>query len=245
MAKFIKLFGVTGLGILLLCSISCDQKQKPVKKEKQIMVVSKSIDLSKKTNAGNQNLKPAKPAIKKKPSMPGGPSSLPDKRKDSLSAKGVSSDLSGSVTEDKAKQELTMANVALTGSALDKKTYDKKGRVDPFIPLLSEKKEEVPAPKSEETNKPKRILTPLEKMDLNQIRLVAIIEMTGRSIAMVEEASGKGYEVKLGTYIGRNGGQVSEINENGIVVKDYVKDFKGIRRERLQEIKFHKTEGGE
>ena len=232
--------------MVLLCSISCDQKQKPVKKEKQIMVVSKSIDLSKKTNAGNQNLKPATPAVKKKPAMPlpGGPSSLPDKRKDSLS-KGISSDPSGSVTEDKAKQEMTMANVALTGSALDKKTYDRKGRVDPFIPLLSEKKEEVPEPKLDEDTKPKRILTPLEKMDLNQIRLVAIIEMTGRSIAMVEEASGKGYEVKLGTYIGRNGGQVSEINENGIVVKDYVKDFKGIRRERLQEIKFHKTEGGE
>ena len=80
-------------------------------------------------------------------------------------------------------------------------------------------------------------------MDLSQIKLVAVVRLKGRAIAMVEESSGKGYEVGIGTYMGRTGGEVSAINPDGIVVKDYVKDYKGKRQERFQEIKFHKESG--
>ncbi len=45
--------------------------------------------------------------------------------------------------------------------------------------------------------------------------------------------------------MGQDGGQVSAINAESIVVKEYFKDFKGKRRERFQEIKFHNNEGGE
>ncbi|WDP92120.1 MAG: pilus assembly protein PilP [Desulfobacter sp.] len=149
----------------------------------------------------------------------------------------------GAVTEPQMKTELAAVSSSMINSLVIKK-YDTKGRVDPFIPLLSEKKEEPAAGKSEE-KKPKRILTPLEKMELSQIKLVAVVEMKGRTVAMVEEASGKGYEVEIGTYMGRNEGRVSAITRDGISVKEYVKDFKGNRRERIQEIKFHKDEGGE
>lgn len=121
--------------------------------------------------------------------------------------------------------------------------YDFKGRIDPFLPLLTVNKEPETVT-AEEDARPKRVLTPLEKMDLSQVKLVAVIQLKGRSIAMVEEASGKGYEVKLGTYIGKNRGQVSAIHADSIVVKEIVKDFRGKRRERFQEIKFHKEEGG-
>lgn len=242
MAKFTKLFCVTGLGMLLLCLISCEQKQEPVKAQTQVMKVSKSIDLPKKvinkTDATpGQDKKKDQPLAAVSPSKPG--------KELALSSAAVPPAVpSGSVTEDKAKQEMTEAESSLTDSPLTQKSYDTKGRVDPFVPLLSEKKDEAPAPGPDE-KKPARILTPLEKMELSQIRLVAVIEMKGRSIAMVEEASGKGYEVKLGTYMGKNGGKVSAINKSGLVVKEYVIDFKGNRLERLQEIKFHKSEGGE
>jgi len=120
--------------------------------------------------------------------------------------------------------------------------YDAQGKIDPFRPLIQEKPEETlpivdPGPK--------RILTPLEKIELNQIRLVAIILMDKKQIAMVEEANGKGYEVGIGTYIGKNQGRVSEIKNSSIMIKELVKDYKGRLKEQVQEIKLHKNDNEE
>jgi type IV pilus assembly protein PilP len=115
--------------------------------------------------------------------------------------------------------------------------YDSQGKIDPFESLIQEKSVES-RPLIDE--RPKRILTPLEKIGLNQIRLVAVIIMKNRHIAMVEEASGKGYEVGIGTYIGKNQGKVSEIKDSSIMIKELVKDYKGRLKERVQEIKLHK-----
>lgn len=117
--------------------------------------------------------------------------------------------------------------------------YDAKGKIDPFKALI----QEAPEPqKSADQKKPDRILTPLEKIELSQIRLVAIITMKNRRIAMVEEASGKGYEVGVGTYIGRRQGRITQINDSSIVVKEPVRDYLGKISERVQEIKIHKND---
>jgi len=147
----------------------------------------------------------------------------------------------GAVTEEAAKREQI---VAVDGNANVREMsvgYDPKGRVDPFIPLLQEK--EVLTPDIDD--KPKRMLTPLEKLSLSQIKLVAVILMENRQLAMVEDATGKGYEVMIGTYMGKNSGQVSKINQSSLVVTEYVKDYKGIRQTQFQEIKLHKKESGE
>jgi len=120
-----------------------------------------------------------------------------------------------------------------------KEHYDSKGKIDPFKPLIQDKPEES-RPVVDEG--PKRILTPLEKIELSQIRLVAVIIMKNKRIAMVEEASGKGYEVGIGTYIGKNRGKVSEIKDSSIVIKELVKDYKGRPKEQVQEIKLHKID---
>jgi type IV pilus assembly protein PilP len=117
--------------------------------------------------------------------------------------------------------------------------YDSLGKIDPFESLIQEKVEES-QPLIDE--RPKRILTPLEKIELSQIRLVAVIIMKNRQIAMVEEANGKGYEVGIGTYIGKNRGKVSEIKDSSIVIKELIKDYKGKLKERFQEIKLHKID---
>jgi len=117
--------------------------------------------------------------------------------------------------------------------------YDSQGKIDPFESLIQEKPvESLPMV----DDRPKRILTPLEKVGLNQIRLVAVIMMKDRQIAMVEEASGKGYEVGIGTYIGKNKGKVSEIKDSSIVIKELVLDYKGRLKERVQEINLHKID---
>jgi type IV pilus assembly protein PilP len=92
---------------------------------------------------------------------------------------------------------------------------------------------------------PKRILTPLEKIDLAAINLVAIVETDENSIAMVEEASGKGYIVKLGTYtyIGRHHGRMSQIKSGSIMIGELIKNYKGKYVEQFQEIKLLKKDG--
>jgi len=126
--------------------------------------------------------------------------------------------------------------------AQKKEHYDSQGKIDPFKPLIQDKPEET-RPVVDEG--PKRILTPLEKIELSQIRLVAVIIMKNKRIAMVEEASGKGYEVGIGTYIGRNQGKVSEIKDSSIVIKELVRDYKGRLEEQIQEIKLHKIDNEE
>ncbi len=126
----------------------------------------------------------------------------------------------------------------------DSEVYVAKSMVDPFKPLIQEKKE-IPAPEIKKPEKPQRILTPLEKMELSQIKLSAVVIMGDRRIAMVEEATGKGYEVGIGTYMGKNQGQVVDITFDTVVVKEIVTDYKGNHTERLQEIKMQKNDSGE
>lgn len=122
--------------------------------------------------------------------------------------------------------------------------YEAKSQLDPFIPLIQEKP---PAAETEvrKPDKPRRMLTPLEKMTLSQLKLVAVVIGENKKIAMVEEATGKGYEVRIGTYMGKNQGQVVDIQPDHIVVKELVADFKGIVTERLQELKLQKPDNGE
>ena len=120
--------------------------------------------------------------------------------------------------------------------------YDSQGKIDPFESLIQEKPEEN---LSLVIERPKRILTPLEKIGIDQIRLVAVIIMENRRIAMVEEATGKGYEVGIGTYIGKNQGKVSEIKDSSIVIKELVKDYKGRLKEHVLEVKLNKIEDKE
>ncbi len=238
MAKFIRICCMAGLSAVLLCLTAC-KEEAPVDSQKPVAVVSKSIKKPKQVSK-----KTTKPKVAKKSEQ---------LEKDGATEK-LGKDTKPVLTGNQELIEKQVGGKDFGDSSTVKKSeitttmvkYDTKGRVDPFIPLLSEKKE--PAPPAVKADgkpiklKPKRILTPLEKMDISQIKLVAVIEMKGRSVAMVEESSGKGYEVVIGTYIGKNNGQVTAINSDGITVKEYVRDFKGILRERLQEIKFQKSE---
>lgn len=153
---------------------------------------------------------------------------------------------SGDVAQESLKNEPTIAIVPPGESVTTEgfARYDSTGKLNPFLPLIQEKEEKAVTGLVVD-EKPKRVLTPLEKMELSQIKLVAVILMENRQLAMVEEATGKGYEVNIGTYMGKNNGQVSKINQSSIVVKEYVKDYKGKLQARFQEIKLQKKEGGE
>jgi type IV pilus assembly protein PilP len=119
--------------------------------------------------------------------------------------------------------------------------YSAKGKIDPFLPLIRTEQKAVVGTDARE-KKPQRVLTPLEKLDLSQIRLVAVVLAESGNIAMVEEISGKGYVVRIGTYIGKNEGRVEKILTNRIVIKEVVKNFRGDAVLRSREMKLHKQE---
>ena len=67
--------------------------------------------------------------------------------------------------------------------------------------------------------------TPLEEYDLGALKLVAVIWSATNPKAMVENATGLGFTVQVGTRIGPNGGVVRRIEPNQVVVEEEFVDF--------------------
>ena len=100
-------------------------------------------------------------------------------------------------------------------------TYDPRGKFDPFKPFLLTMR--AGGEGSEAKKKP---LTPLQKMALSEVQagLRAIVWGKMGNKALVEDATGKGYVLTVGTYVGQNDGIVKKILEDRIVVEEYVRD---------------------
>ncbi len=120
--------------------------------------------------------------------------------------------------------------------------FDPTGKADPFEPLFKEE----PKPKAEVAAKPKqpeRPRTPLERLDLGQLRLTAVVMAGNRPRAMVEEANGKGYVIELGTPIGLERGKVTVINRDRIVIEYSRDDDFGNSKSRQRVLKLQKPPG--
>jgi type IV pilus assembly protein PilP len=102
--------------------------------------------------------------------------------------------------------------------------YNPKGKVDPFEPLF---REETTAKVAQLKPKKRASGTPLEDIDIGQLKLVAIINARGGNYAMVEESSGKGYVIKPGTYIGRNSGKVLSVEPDKVLIEEEYEDLNG------------------
>ena len=85
--------------------------------------------------------------------------------------------------------------------------------------------------------------TPLEKLDLGQLKLVGIIQSAKKNKALVEEASGKGYIISKGTYIGTQAGRVKKINKDRVVIEEEIEDITGKIVLHEKELKLQKPAG--
>lgn len=117
--------------------------------------------------------------------------------------------------------------------------YDPTGKVDPFEPLLRDK----PVAVKKQKRKKRIPQTPLERIELSQLKLVAIIVASSGNRALVEESTGKGYVIKTGTYIGTNAGKVVKINKNNVIVEEEFEDVFGKIKTRQRELKLPKPVG--
>jgi type IV pilus assembly protein PilP len=117
--------------------------------------------------------------------------------------------------------------------------YDPTGKIDPFEPLFKEKSVTV-AKKKRKRRIPR---TPLERIDLSQLKLVGIIMASSGNRALVEEANGKGYVIKKGTFIGTSSGKVVKIKKEKVIVEEEFEDAFGKIEIRKREIKLPKPSG--
>jgi type IV pilus assembly protein PilP len=122
---------------------------------------------------------------------------------------------------------------------LDTYTYDPKGRPDPFKPLVVEKPETPPSKPKQALEAVSEGATPLERMDLAQMKLVAIIWNVSVPKGMVEDGTGKGYILSIGTPIGKNQGKITQITPQGVVVSERYEVSSGKFRTREVTLKLY------
>lgn len=127
-----------------------------------------------------------------------------------------------------------------------KRIYDPVARLDPFIPLF---KAEAPTPsvRPETTAtgmRQKRIpQTPLEKIGIGQLKLVAVVRSASGDRALVEDSAGKGYIIRKGTYIGLNSGIVTQISKDSISIEEESENLMGELITQNIEMKLQKPAG--
>lgn len=102
---------------------------------------------------------------------------------------------------------------------------------DPFRPFTLELR-----PKKSGTPK-----TPLQQYDVSALTLVAIIWGSNPK-AMVEDATGLGYTIGIGTPIGTAGGVVRTIEPERVIIEEEFVDFYGEKKKTETVLKL-KTEG--
>jgi Tfp pilus assembly protein PilP len=102
-------------------------------------------------------------------------------------------------------------------------TRASSGRRDPFRPFTT-------APRG--GTRRRENLTPLERYELGQLKLVAVIWDLKEPSALVEDAAGLGYIVKAGTPIGINEGKVKAIKPGELIIEETYVDVYGAKKKR-------------
>lgn len=96
---------------------------------------------------------------------------------------------------------------------------------DPFRPFTLDLRPDVDA---------SEILTPLQRYELRQLKVVGVLSDLDPPRAMLEDNSGMGYIVSPGTAIGRRGGVVTAIEPRQVIVEEPMLDFYG--REQVNRV---------
>ena len=134
----------------------------------------------------------------------------------------------------KAKKQTPQPKQLEADKVETKYVYEAAGRRDPFLPLA-----EIRKPVSN-GGQP---LTPLQKFDLGQFRLIGVIIGRNEPMAMVMAPGGKSYVLKRGIKIGKNAGRIIDIREDAVVIEERFYDFAGEYRTSVQEIQLPKQQG--
>lgn len=115
--------------------------------------------------------------------------------------------------------------------------YNPKGKIDPFKPLVRE----VVAKKN---NRPTTYMGPtaIERMGLDQLRLVGIGSYENTRIAVVTDNKGKSYILTRGSAIGVHRGKVAEILSDQIIIEEVMSEEGKNKKFRRIPMRLYKEE---
>lgn len=110
--------------------------------------------------------------------------------------------------------------------------FDFSKKKDPFKPFITVKA--APADNAGSGGRSRNSL-PIHSFEVNQFKLIGIISGGKDSQAMVTDPGGKGYVLKTGMTIGRNGGKVTSISSRSVDVLEQFRDDNGrVRKETIK-----------
>jgi hypothetical protein len=113
--------------------------------------------------------------------------------------------------------------------------YDDANKRDPFRSFIDEQQQRLA----------RHERGPLEQFDLNQLNVVAVVWATERPRALVEDPSGQSYIVQVGTPIGKNDGEVLQIRDDLLLVRETYVDYLGAQTNKEIEMRLRSaTQGG-
>ncbi len=108
-------------------------------------------------------------------------------------------------------------------------------RRDPFRPFTLDLRPETVA----------EPVTPLQRYELPQLKVAAVLLDISPPRAMLQDSSGMGFIVTPGTLIGRNRGVVTAIEPRRVVVEERVLDFYGNEQVQRVVLEMAKDDEGE
>ena len=199
--------------------VGCEDKTSPPLQPKVItkqLVIKKDISVS--------DIPESKPKVKPKPKP---------KVKIEKTIKKAAAILAQK--PDKAGKEMTLKSEPAPAKTI---LYNPEGKIDPFAPLFKEEKLIARDGESMKMGKAGICIpyTPLQKADLSQLKLTGIIRASSGNRAMVEEASGKGYVIEKGVFIGRNCGRVVQILKDRIIVDEPLLPVKDVDKDSVYDV---------
>lgn len=116
-------------------------------------------------------------------------------------------------------------------------TYNPKGKRDPFLSIIEASKRE------KEVEKKKKSLKPSESYDVTDIRVIAIARDKNNYYAMIQLPDKKYFTAKEGMTLGVHGGKIVSIDEGSVVVREFIKDYKGEIQPKDTILRLRKEEG--
>jgi type IV pilus assembly protein PilP len=152
----------------------------------------------------------------------------------SKSLHDVSEAAKAKLRDDVAESKSTKANSEATPPVEPKPhqllapNFSTAARRDPFRPFTLNTRTH---------SRPRETLSPLERYELGQLKLVGIVWYVKELSAMIEDPVGLGYVVKVGTPVGPNDGKVKAIQPDQIIVEETYVDLFGGKKRREVNIK--------
>jgi len=133
-----------------------------------------------------------------------------------LPAKGA-----GAPATKKKVESPAVAPATAAAKAEPEYAYNPAGKADPFKPFIQLTRGRAPSD---------RPLTPLQRYEISQLKLVAIIAAPEGNVALVEDSAGKGFFLKKGTLVGNNDGKVSRILKDRVIIEEVFQDISGVAK---------------